>query len=106
MIEPGRGLLRHALADEQERQQQAEARTRVRLEQEVDRAVVRVRGRGCDAERAEHAVVDRVVQEEDLADLDRDVGEGQQAGADDRADEVAEAVREPLEDRADARRRR
>ena len=84
--------LRHALAEEHERQEQAEARSRVRLEEEVDRPVIRTRGGGGNAERREDAVVDRVVQEEDLRDLDRDVGERQQAGLDDRADPIAEGA--------------
>ena len=83
------------------RQQQTETRSGVGLEHEVDRAPD-LGDVGC-TERREHAVVDGVVQEQHLADLDRDVGQRQQAGVGDALDHVAEG-RRWRHDRADRRK--
>src|SRR5439155_7409399 len=49
------------------------------------------------SERGKHAVVDRIVQEENLGDLDRDVREGQHAYVDQRVHKVPECSRERVE---------
>ena len=72
--------LGHALAEDGVGQQQAEARAGVGLEQEQHR-LARLRGL-LDAERGQHAVVDRVVEEQHLGRLDEQRGQRQQAVVD------------------------
>ena len=76
----GGGQLEHALAGDEERHQEAQAGAGVGLKQEMDGAP---RLLGCRyAQGREHAMVEGVVQEQDLGGLDDDRRQGQQASLD------------------------
>ena len=95
-----RGSFRRAFAEEPVSEQDAEARARVRFEEEEHR-LAHFLGL-LDAERREHAVVDGVVEEEDLRRLDDDGSERQEAHGDDAFDAGAEHAVRREDDRADA----
>ena len=87
------GALGQPGAEDRVREQQTDAGAGVRLQQEQDR-LARLGGL-LDAQRGEHAVVDRVVQEQHLRRLDDDAGQRQQAVFDQPVDAVAQAVGHP-----------
>ena len=96
-----RGIFCHAFAEEPVREQDTEARARVCLEQEEHGLAVLL----CllDAERREDAVVDCVIEEQDLGRLDDDRGERQQAHGDDGFNASTQDGISREDDRADAR---
>ena len=94
----GGGGLGDALAEQREGEQQAQARAGVGLEQEQDRlaGVLRLGG----AQRGQDALVDGVVQEQDLGRLDEDRGQRQQAVGDQGVDDVRGEPAERLDEGA------
>jgi len=94
-----RGRLRHALAEEPVGEQDTKTRARVRLEQEEHGLAVFLRL--LNAERAEHAVIERVVEEEHLCRLDDDGCERQQPHCNDRLDAAAQNLVRTADDRLD-----
>ena len=97
----GRRGLGNAAPEHRVGHQQAQAGAGVRLEQEQDRRTLF--GGLVDAEWGQHAVVDRVVEEQHLGRLDDDRREREQAVVDQRLDPVAESVGDPADDRLDHR---
>jgi hypothetical protein len=95
---PEADCLGHALAEEHVGEQQAQAGGRVGLEEEEDRLAGLLGLVG--AERGQDAVVDGVVEEEDLRRFDDDRGQRQDVVADQEVDHVLELAGDPLHDRA------
>ena len=90
IIEPGADSLSMPLPATKKATQQAQAGAGVGLEQEVDR-VAGLLGRSATPSGRQHAVVEGVVQEQDLGGLDDDGGQGQHAVLDQDVDDGAGA---------------
>ena len=95
----GSGLLGGAATEHHVGQQHAHARARVRFDQEEDGAAVL--GGLLDPQRREDAVVDGVVEEQDLGRLDEDGGERQQVVVHQEADATGQHAGEHLDEGAD-----
>jgi hypothetical protein len=87
----GCARLGDADTEDREREEQTEAGAGVRLDEEEE-GLARLTRRLLRADRGEHAVVDGVVEEEDLARLDEDRDEGQEAETDEPVDRCLERV--------------
>src|SRR5512143_402454 len=88
----GSGFLEHSLASNIEGDQQAQAWTWIGLKQEVDRTTRGLGGRH--TERRENAVVDGIVEEQDLGRFDEDRSQRQQAGSDQPVDQRTSRIAE------------
>ena len=93
-----RGLLGRTTTEHHVGQQHAHARARVRFNQEEDGAAVL--GRLLDPQRREDAVVDGVVEEQDLGRLDEDGGERQHVVFHQEADATGQQAGEHLDEGA------
>ena len=96
----GSGGARRARAEDGEGEEHAETGAGVRLEQEQDALSFLERLRG--AQRREDALVDGVVEEQDLGRLDHDAREGQQVVVHEEADAAAEDRRDRADDGREA----